>query len=407
MVEVNMKQMKIVAQAVFGGGYPLLIRGRHGIGKSAFIYQFAKEAGIILGAPDAEFKVIERRASLMTEGDLTGLPYRGPKINGQDSTKFNPPDWFLEACEFPRVLFFDEVDRGISEVRQGIFEINDSRSLNGHKLHPLSRVVACINGGLHGSNYQVGDFDPAELDRYQVYDLEPTVEEWAEFCRDKGVMPEIINFCLEQPKFLEIMEGVHDPSVVTPSRRSWERLSHTLKNMNEFKDGFEDETKELMFMIAQGYIGEEAAAGFSNFALEYQRVVDPKKVVYDGELEAMDKMTISDYADFTSAFVKAGIMKDTELTEKHFSNIRQCIMKMPTEALIIFWQQLCFSGEFEVNNVHKLGWDFENKDSEEEQIAFTKVLADRLIDPPEDEDINALIEKVQKEHNDKSKPEAE
>ena len=43
---------------------PILLRGRHGVGKSCVVYQTA--AG--LGLP-----VVERRASQMTEGDLVGL----------------------------------------------------------------------------------------------------------------------------------------------------------------------------------------------------------------------------------------------------------------------------------------------------------------------------------------------
>ena len=44
---------------------PVLLRGRHGIGKSTVVYQYAKEQGL---------PVVERRASQMTEGDLLGLP---------------------------------------------------------------------------------------------------------------------------------------------------------------------------------------------------------------------------------------------------------------------------------------------------------------------------------------------
>lgn len=404
MVELNMKEMGTVARAVFKSGYPLLIRGRHGIGKSEFVYQFAKEAGLVIEGEEKEYKVIERRAALMTEGDLTGLPYRGPEINGQTSTKFNPPDWFLEACEEPRIIFFDEVDRGITEVRQGIFQINDSRQLNGHELHPNSRVVACINGGIHGINYQVGDFDPAELDRYQVYDFEPTVDEWATYCRSKGVMPEIITFCTEQQKFLEVIGGAPDPTKVTPSRRSWVRLSHTLTDMPQFENGIEDEHKELLFTIAQGYVGEEAASAFSTYALDYQRIVKPEDIVFKGKLEALEKFTEADWIEFVEAFADSGIMEKDDMTEDNFSNIRQIFIRdMPAEAMIVFWQRLCVGGKFEVGNIHKLGWDFDNEDTEEEQVEFTRVITERLLEPPENEDINEMINKVQKDFEKKAK----
>ena len=97
---------------------PVLLRGRHGIGKSTVVYQYAAQQNM---------EVVERRASQMTEGDLVGLP----SIEA-NSTRFNPPDWFKAACDRPVVLFLDEVDRATLEVRQGIFELTDSRKLNGH-----------------------------------------------------------------------------------------------------------------------------------------------------------------------------------------------------------------------------------------------------------------------------------
>ena len=130
---------------------PVLIRGRHGVGKSEVVYQIAAA----LGMP-----VVERRASQMTEGDLVGLPSTDGNV-----TSFNPPDWFKTACDNPVVLFLDEVDRATIEVRQGIFELTDSRKLNGHTLDNDTLIFAAVNGGEHGAQYQVGEMDPAELDR--------------------------------------------------------------------------------------------------------------------------------------------------------------------------------------------------------------------------------------------------
>ena len=110
--------------------------------------------------------VVERRASQMTEGDLVGLPV----IDGE-CTRFNPPDWFKQACNEPVALFLDEVDRATIEVRQGIFELTDSRKLNGFALHPETLIFAAVNGGEHGEQYQVGEMDPAELDRWTVFAL--------------------------------------------------------------------------------------------------------------------------------------------------------------------------------------------------------------------------------------------
>ena len=162
-MSVDFKTFVSLAPAVSAAKLPVLLRGRHGIGKSQVVYQLAASMGL---------PVIERRASQMTEGDLVGLP----SIDG-NRTSFNPPDWFKEACEEPSVLFLDEVDRATLEVRQGIFELTDSRKLNGHYLHEDTIVFAAINGGEHGEQYQVNEMDPAELDRWSVWDIDPTVED--------------------------------------------------------------------------------------------------------------------------------------------------------------------------------------------------------------------------------------
>ena len=148
---------------------PVLLRGRHGIGKSEIVYQFAEAK---------ELPVVERRASQMTEGDLLGLP----SVEG-GVTAWCAPDWLHRACTEPVILFLDEVDRATSEVRQGIFELTDSRKISGNVLHPDTLIFAAVNGGEHGSQYQVGEMDPAELDRWTVFDLEPSVEDWLNWPR--------------------------------------------------------------------------------------------------------------------------------------------------------------------------------------------------------------------------------
>ena len=138
---VDFKTFVAVAPHVARVRKPILLRGRHGVGKSCVVYQTAGAMGL---------PVVERRASQMTEGDLVGLP----SVEG-NRTSFNPPDWFKQACEEPVCLFLDEVARATLEVRQGIFELTDSRKLNGHNLHPDTLIFAAVNGGEHGENYQV------------------------------------------------------------------------------------------------------------------------------------------------------------------------------------------------------------------------------------------------------------
>ena len=220
-MSIDFKTFNSVVPHVLAVKKPVLLRGRHGIGKSQVVYQVAEAMG---------FPVVERRASQMTEGDLVGLP----SING-DRTSFNPPDWFKTACEEAVVLFLDEVDRATVEVRQGIFELTDSRKLNGHNLHPETLIVAAVNGGEHGAQYQVGEMDPAELDRWTVFDVEPTVEDWLAWAEGK-VADQIWDFINHNHNHLE-HKDTFEPNKIYPSRRSWERLSQTLEKVGKIEHG--------------------------------------------------------------------------------------------------------------------------------------------------------------------------
>ena len=95
---IDFKTFSGVVPHVLNINKPVLLRGRHGIGKSEVVYDIADEVGV---------PVIERRASQMTEGDLVGLP---TIENGV--TSFCPPDWFAQACSSPCILFFDECRHG-------------------------------------------------------------------------------------------------------------------------------------------------------------------------------------------------------------------------------------------------------------------------------------------------------
>ena len=255
---------------------PVLIRGRHGVGKSEIVYQTA--AAIAM-------PVVERRASQMTEGDLVGLP----STDG-NTTSFNPPDWFKTACDNPVVLFLDEVDRATIEVRQGIFELTDSRKLNGHVLHPDTLIFAAVNGGEHGDQYQVGEMDPAELDRWTVFDVEPTVEDWLAYSKDKvdGIIWDFIN---QNRNHLE-HTGDFEPNKVYPSRRSWFRLNECFAQANLLT---EDADTSVLFPLATGFVGFEAAVSFKDFVDNYERQVTVEDILDDGKIHLVEKFGINDH----------------------------------------------------------------------------------------------------------------
>ena len=308
---------------------PVLLRGRHGIGKSTVVYQFADANNL---------PVVERRASQMTEGDWVGLP----SIKG-NSTRFNPPDWFKTACDKPVVLFLDEVDRATIEVRQGIFELTDSRKLNGHTLHEDTLVFAAVNGGEHGSQYQVGEMDPAELDRWTVFDVEPTVEDWLTWA--KGTVDSVIWDFINQNRLHLERTGDFEPNKVYPSRRSWARLSECL-----VQGELLTEASPALYHLSTAFVGFEAAVSFRDFVENYERQVTVTDLLVDGKVDKVADWTINEHAAMIDKMEAEEVFAE-HLPKDQIQNLAEYFMILPSEVAMKLWTVM---GKGDVNNTVKL-----------------------------------------------------
>lgn len=315
---------------VLDSKFPVLLRGRHGIGKSTVVYQIAKERGL---------DVVERRASQMTEGDLLGLP----KVNN-NVTQWLAPEWLAIACNKPVVLFLDEVDRATLEVRQGIFELCDSRKIAGHTLHEDTLIFACVNGGQHGAEYQVNEFDPAELDRYTVFDVEPTVEDWLSWAEGKVADP-IWDFINHNHNHLE-HKDTFEPNKIYPSRRSWERLSKALEKVGKIEHG------TTLYHLSHSFIGFEGAMAFNDYVKNYCKIVTPEDILDKGQIKLTKKFKINDHNSLIEKF-KAKKSFDSKLSASQLQNLAEYFTTLPSEIAMTLWQAMG-SGSQATHNVASL-----------------------------------------------------
>ena len=300
---------------------PIMIRGRHGVGKSEVVYQIAER----LVKP-----VVERRASQMTEGDLLGMPSpEMVEINGEQASVFRPFSWFLQACTEPVVLFLDEGDRATQEVRQGIFELTDSRKLAGWTLHPDTIVIAAVNGGEHGSQYQVNEMDPAELDRWTVFDIEPSVEDWLDWGKD-NVSPIVWDFINQNRQHLEHTDD-YEPNKVYPSRRSWKRLNDCLN-----QGGLLEEASPLLFNLATGFVGFEAAVSFNDFVKNYERVISVEDILDDGKIDATENFDLNEHCALIEKIEASGALA-ASLNATRMQHLADYAVTLPSEAFMKLW----------------------------------------------------------------------
>lgn len=339
---MDIKTFKSLAR-VLPKRHSVLVRGRHGIGKSHIVRQLAEEFKKELGlervpttlADGQDPFLIDIRLSQMTEGDVIGL------LELRDGvSRFAPPEWFMSACKSPKIIFLDELNRASPEVMQAAFQIVLDFELNGHRLHDDTRVYAAVNPDKGG--YIVNNFDPALLDRFVVVDLEPTCEEWLEWAAD-NVIVQIRDFIHHNRDFLE-SEKEAAPGAVIPSRRSWALLSDAIAHagLNECY-----EKNALFYALALTRVGAEASIKLQDHVTRMDRLYTADDILdrWDEIKDKIDSLGVERWnilIDKLCERSKKASEKDdsNEWTDAQCENAGKFMVTLPPEHMIHFWTKL-------------------------------------------------------------------
>lgn len=309
-------------------GISVLLRGPHGIGKSQGVFQLGRYF---------DKRVVDKRLSQMSEGDLIGLP----KVEG-GVTKFLPPDWYMDACENARVLFLDELNRATPEVMQAAFQIVLDRTLNGHRLHPETRVYAAINDS---EQYQVNEMDPALVDRFWVVDLRPTPEDWLVWAKDR-LHPYVVGFIKANKKMLDPNPKAAGNSI-EPSRRSYERLNDTLVGAGLM----EDPDNQLFFSLSRGFIGNEAAICLHGYVKNLDRQITAEDILLNfsknkKKIESLGQEKWNICIEKIDEY----LMKN-KMTDEMGKNLGEFAKMIPQELVVVIWGKMVKSGTDDVEKI--------------------------------------------------------
>lgn len=362
MATIDLQTFVNIAKPVLAEGYPVLIRGRHGIGKSESAYEIAQGLGDFMGLDVPDLKVVELRASQMNEGDLLGLPFLE-----DDVTVFKPPSWFRDCQESPCLLVLDELNRASTQVKQALMQLTDSHGLAGKSLHSDTRIVGAVNTGV---DYNVADMDPAELDRWVVWDVEPTIEDWILWAKRKvflaydkkkgfiqgstqNVEPVIIDFVQKDVRALE-HEGMFEPDQVYPSRRSWKRFSDVVRSSGINLNKKENATK--VFNLLTGFVGEDVAIRFREYMINLEQQLGAEDIL-EGNFKTSDieKMTIPRQRSAVVRLYASGAMKRDDHERRVFDNIARFLDALSMEMKAHF-----FARHIDVENEEGLFGSYEN-----------------------------------------------
>lgn len=334
------------------------IEGKHGIGKSDIVKQILIEegynviclfvgqmadAGDAIGLPD------KIEATFLVKNDKGEIEEQTGRI-----TKFAPPAWWPRDPDAKVAIFLDEANRGKPEINQCLMDMLLNRQLNGNRLPDQTRIFGAWNP-LDDGFYQVEEPDPAWLDRWNVYTLDPTPEEWSDWAWKAQVNNFVIGFIMENREFLdpyitsskEILKK-YKAGQVLPSRRSWHRVSNIMNRAIKADDQFwlsSDSGLALLKEMVAGVVGVHAASAFGNYVRTKGRglhigvMMTDWKAEYATKLKAMsvqEQLQMNNQLEFFIIENEKTMMASPKLLGDYSHNIQKYLECINEEIMAQF-----------------------------------------------------------------------
>jgi hypothetical protein len=178
--------------------------------------------------------------------------------------------------------------------------------------------------------------DPAELDRWSVWDIEPTVEDWLAWGKE-NVDSLIWDFINQNRAHLEHNADI-EPNKRYPSRRSWHRLNDVLANADLL-----GEASPAMFNLAQSFVGFEAAVALNDFTKNYDRVVTVEQLLEGERVEALAAFSLNEHCAMIEKIDAEDVCK-CEFSDGHVNNLAAYFITLPSEAAMKLWSVISTGG---------------------------------------------------------------
>lgn len=287
---------------------PVLLSGRHGIGKSELLELATKELGIAY---------LCRDLSLMEPPDLLGLP-----IAKGGKTVYQPPAFLPQ--EGNGILVFEELNRCERYMRAPCLQLLTARTLNDYHLPSGWLPVAAINPGDSEEGYDVGDLDPALLSRFVQVSLEPNRSEWLAWARTAGIHEAVIDY-------VEQDGTVFDHPTSNP--RAWKYVSDVVSRSDE------NPSSVSLRAAVMGLVGDQRAMAFLKTLKNTVRPLEAPEILknyptHRAKLRAWIQGGKLDMVRGTLVNVQRHLQPETDYNalcncEKHLKNVTAFLKDLP------------------------------------------------------------------------------
>ena len=166
------------------------------------------------------------------------------------------------------IFHLDEINRATKGVRDAVFELVLERRLGNYVLPPGWIIVSSINPP--SDEYIVHELDGAMVRRFCQIRFNPEHEEFMSYAANMGLEDKVRQFVGEYPQFLG-NDPVQLPYEPKPCPRTVEMMANLIDGLDE----------DLIYEVAAGLIGKEAATSFMTMQKSKERPIPAKKILKD------------------------------------------------------------------------------------------------------------------------------
>ena len=289
-------------------GYPAMIWGGPGIGKSDIPNQVAAQMGM---------NIIDFRANLFDPVDVRGIPYLAQAT--PESTKYTSwavPDVFpiAERDGDRGILFIDELPTAPPATQNAFLQLLLNRKLGDYEL-PVGWAIVCAGNRLTDSAavYQM----PSPVrNRLAHYELEPIIDDWVQWAHTNNINSDVIAFVQYRPGLLSSFDA---DEYAFPTPRAWSMVSRKLSKANTDKD-------RLFYGVAS-LVGDGAAGEFVAFKEIANKLPDIDAIIADPSKYKRDDNPALLYALATAVAARA--------SEDKMANIMKLADKLVVEYQVV------------------------------------------------------------------------
>lgn len=235
---------------------PVCIWGKHGIGKTELVENFAKANGF-------DFTYIAP-AQFEEMGDLVGMP---KIVDGK--TVFAAPSW-IPTTNKKGILLIDDVNRADDRILRGIMQLLQNYELVSWKLPENWQIILTANPD--GGDYSVTPMDDAMLTRMLHITMTFEVKTWVKWAKVNNIDNRCIDFVLTHP------------SLITGERTTPRTLVQFFKNIQpitNWKDNL-----ALIQLLGDATLDASTVASFIAYVQnDMQLLLTPEEILNSEDFE--------------------------------------------------------------------------------------------------------------------------